>query len=122
MPMFFILRRMPKSIITRVTFKNGIDFWGGHLRLETGLRFDYFSFDVNGFELSDTRTDIIGKESAGKFQPKISLAWSPLEKTPISFYVNYGRGISSQDARGIVRNPDSPKVATTDFYQARNFV
>src|SRR5262249_44560963 len=60
----------------------------------------------------------VGKESAGKFQPKIALAWSPLEKTPISFYVNYGRGISSQDARGVVRNPDAPKISTTDFYQA----
>ncbi len=98
--------------------QNGIDFFNGHLRLETGLRFDYFSFDVNGFELSDTRTEIIGRENAGKFQPKIALAWSPFEKTPISFYANYGRGISSQDARGVVRNPDSPKISTTDFYQA----
>jgi outer membrane receptor protein involved in Fe transport len=98
--------------------QNGIDFFNGHLRLEMGLRFDYFNFDVKGFELADTRTNIAGNEGAGKFQPKLSLAWSPLEKTPISFYVNYGRGIASQDARGIVRNPDSTKVATTDFYQA----
>jgi hypothetical protein len=34
------------------------------------------------------------------------------------FYGNYGRGISSQDARGVVRNPDAPKISTTDFYQA----
>lgn len=98
--------------------QNSIDFFNGHLRLETGLRFDYFSFNVNGFEVSDTRTEIVGKESAGKFQPKIALAWSPFETTPISFYANYGRGISSQDARGVVRNPDSPKISTTNFYQA----
>ena len=98
--------------------QNGVDFFNGHLRLETGLRFDYFNFNVKGFELADTRTNINGSEGAGKFQPKLSLAWSPLEKTPVSFYVNYGRGIASQDARGIVRNPDSTKVATTDFYQA----
>ncbi|HVE60163.1 MAG TPA: TonB-dependent receptor [Pyrinomonadaceae bacterium] len=98
--------------------QNGIDFFNGHLRLELGLRFDYFSFDVKGFEISNSRTEIAGKESAGKFQPKLALAWSPLEKTPISFYLNYGRGISSQDARGVARNPASPKIATTDFYQA----
>jgi outer membrane receptor protein involved in Fe transport len=98
--------------------QNSTDFYNGHLRLELGLRFDYFSFDVNGFELSDARTEIIGKESAGKFQPKFALAWSPFEKTPVSFYVNYGRGIASEDARGVVRQPDAPKVATTDFYQA----
>ncbi len=97
--------------------QNGIDFYNGHLRVEGGLRFDYFTFDVNGFELSDVKTDVIGKEGAGLFQPKLSVVLSPFERTPISFYANYGRGISSQDARGIVRNPDAPKISTTDFYQ-----
>ena len=32
-------------------------------------------------------------------------------------YASYGRGISSQDARGIVQRPDAPKVSTTDFFQ-----
>jgi hypothetical protein len=42
---------------------------------------------------------------------------SPFETFPMSFYGNYGRGIASQDARGVVRNPDAPKISTTDFYQ-----
>jgi outer membrane receptor protein involved in Fe transport len=58
-----------------------------------------------------------GKESAGRFQPKLAIAWSPFEKFPMIFYSNYGRGIASQDARGIVRSPDAPKISTTDFYQ-----
>jgi outer membrane receptor protein involved in Fe transport len=62
-------------------------------------------------------TILDGKESAGKFQPKLSVAWSPFDETPITFYFNYGRGIASQDARGVVRNPDAPKISTTDFYQ-----
>ena len=97
--------------------QNGIDFYNGHLRVEGGLRFDYFTFDVNGFELTDGRTNVVGKEGAGRFQPKLSVVLSPFERTPISFYANYGRGISSQDARGVVRNSDAPKVSTTDFYQ-----
>jgi len=150
--------------------QNGIDFFNGHLRIEAGLRFDYFTFDVDGFEIGgktfspsasrhrDTEifkekltgitgwtgintnflksllipvipvnfplclcasvvNPLVGKESAGAFQPKLALAWSPFEKFPVSFYANYGRGISSQDARGIVRNPDAPKISTTDFYQ-----
>jgi outer membrane receptor protein involved in Fe transport len=97
--------------------QNGIDFLNGHLRLEAGLRFDYFTFDVDGFETSDATRILRGKESAGAFQPKFALAWSPFEKFPVSFYANYGRGISSQDARGIVRNADAPKISTTDFYQ-----
>ena len=97
--------------------QNGIDLVHGHLHLEGGLRWDYFTFDVNGFEISDLRRDLIGRQGAYKFQPKASIIYSPFEKFPISFYGNYGRGISSQDARGIIRNPDSPKISTTDFYQ-----
>lgn len=126
--------------------QNSFAFFDGHFRLDAGIRFDYFSFDVNGFELGGLPDNgersfggtglcnssfadpvnpanpcaviLNGKESSGKFQPKLSAALSPFEKLPISFYVNYGRGISSQDARGVVRNPDAPKISTTDFYQA----
>lgn len=122
--------------------QNGIDFFNGHLRVETGLRFDYFTFGVRGFELggaeeaetgeqdnlrfsceqfSDLNASCLsldGKESAGRFQPKLAIAWSPFEIFPMTFYANYGRGISSQDARGVVRRPEAPKIAVTDFYQA----
>ena len=40
------------------------------------------------------------------------------DRFPLTAYVNYGRGINSQDARGVVQQPGSPKLATTDFYQA----
>lgn len=97
--------------------QNGIDFADGHIHVEAGFRFDTFIFDVNGFEQTDLKKSLVGKQSAAKFQPKLTAIWSPFEKIPISFYGNYGRGISSQDARGITRNPDSPKISTTDFYQ-----
>ena len=98
--------------------QNGIDFFNGHLHVEAGLRWDYFGFDVDGFEISDVTTILKGKQGAARFQPKLSAALSPFEKIPIVFYGNYGRGISSQDARGVIRNSDAPKVSTTDFYQA----
>ena len=37
---------------------------------------------------------------------------------PLTLHVNYGRGINSTDARGVVQRPDQPRIATTDFYQA----
>ncbi|MCY7345173.1 MAG: TonB-dependent receptor [Pyrinomonadaceae bacterium] len=98
--------------------QNGIDFFDGHLHVEAGLRWDYFGFDVDGFEQSDGLTVLKGKQGAARFQPKLSAALSPFEKFPMVFYGNYGRGVSSQDARGVIRNPDAPKVSTTDFYQA----
>ncbi len=97
--------------------QNGIDLVGGHVHIEAGLRFDTFTFDVNGFEQTDINRPLVGKQSATKFQPKLTAIWSPFERIPISFYGNYGRGISSQDARGVIRNPDFPKVSTTDFFQ-----
>ena len=38
-------------------------------------------------------------------------------RVPLTFTANYGRGINSIDARGVVQRPDQPRLATTDFYQ-----
>ncbi|HEX8456267.1 MAG TPA: TonB-dependent receptor [Pyrinomonadaceae bacterium] len=93
--------------------QNGIDLWHGHLHVETGLRFDYFRFDVR----DRVAPELSGTEHAALVQPKFNVAYSPADNFPATFYFNYGRGISSQDARGVVRNPAAPKVSTTDFYQ-----
>ncbi|HEV2799587.1 MAG TPA: TonB-dependent receptor [Pyrinomonadaceae bacterium] len=93
--------------------QNGIDLLHGHLHVEAGLRFDYFRFDVRDL----IAPELSGTEHAARFQPKFSVAYSPADNFPATFYFNYGRGISSQDARGVVRNPSAPKISTTDFYQ-----
>ncbi|MFN2454503.1 MAG: TonB-dependent receptor [Pyrinomonadaceae bacterium] len=114
--------------------QQGTDFMHGHLHLELGLRYDYFHFNVD----DKINTDFSGTRGSGRVQPKVNIAYTPSDRTPATFYFNYGRGINSQDARGIVRNgitslptPDvnrgtpgqsvgsgvGPPVATTDFYQ-----
>jgi len=93
--------------------QNGMDFFNAHLRVEAGLRVDTFTFNVE----DRIEPQFSGKQSATRFQPKLAVVWSPFDTFPISFYGNYGRGIASQDARGVVRNPDAPKISTTDFYQ-----
>jgi hypothetical protein len=93
--------------------QNGLDLMHGHLHLEAGLRFDYFRFRVNDLIVPE----LSGTQAAALFQPKFSVAYNPADNFPATFYFNYGRGISSQDARGVVRNPSAPKVSTTDFYQ-----
>lgn len=79
------------------------------LSLTGGLRYDYFRFSV------DDRLDsnLSGSRSSGKWQPKAALSL----RLPITLYANYGRGISSQDARGVVQQPGGERVSTTDFYQ-----
>jgi hypothetical protein len=93
--------------------QQGLDLFGGRLHLEGGIRYDHFHFKV------DDRIDptASGEQGASRAQPKFNLALTPSKRMPMTFYFNYGRGISSQDARGVVQRPDRPKISTTDFYQ-----
>ncbi len=93
--------------------QQALDLFGGRLHLEGGLRYDYFRFNVE----DHIRPAFSGAEADGRFQPKATVAYTPSHSFPATLHFNYGRGISSQDARGVARRPDSPKVATTDFYQ-----
>jgi outer membrane receptor protein involved in Fe transport len=78
-----------------------------------GLRFDEFRFDV-----TDKVTPASsGTQGAGRWQGKGSAAYTPWRFLPLTFHANYGRGINSIDARGVVQRPDQPRIATTDFYQ-----
>lgn len=94
--------------------QQSLDLFDGRLNLTLGLRYDLFTFDVND-RLDATAS---GKRSAGKLQPKFGAAYTPVHHLPLTLHFNYGRGIVSQDARGVVRQPNGPKIAVTDFYQS----
>lgn len=115
-------RRVPMGVTTRANAhvtnaagyaQHALDLMHGHLHLEAGLRYDYFRFKLE--DRVDPQQS--GAQGASRVQPKASLAYTPSDRLPLTVYVNYGRGISSQDARGVVQRPDSPRVSTTDFYQ-----
>jgi outer membrane receptor protein involved in Fe transport len=94
--------------------QQGVDLPREKLHFDAGVRFDYFRFDVDD-HLDATHS---GLQSASRFQPKANLSYTPSSRIPLTLYASYGRGISSQDARGVVQqSKDAPKVATTDFYQ-----
>jgi outer membrane receptor protein involved in Fe transport len=100
--------------------QQGLDLFHGHLHIEGGLRYDYFNFRVRD-RIDPTAS---GKQGAARVQPKFNLAVTPTDRVPLTLYFNYGRGISSQDARGVVQRPERPRLSTTDFYQlgtAHNF-
>ena len=90
-----------------------ITLFHGRLILSAGLRFDEFRFGVND------RVNPLngGVQYGGRWQGKGGAAFTPTHKLPITFHANYGRGINSIDARGVVQRPDQPRLATTDFYQ-----
>lgn len=100
--------------------QQGMNFFDGHMHVEGGLRYDYFHFRIKD-GVNQTPAEIMtfaGAEGAGRFQPKAAIAYTVSNRLPLTFYLNYGRGINSQDARGVIQQPDSPKIATTNFYQA----
>jgi len=117
---------------TAAYVQQGMDFLDGHLHMDVGLRYDYFRFLVD----DQINPEFSGTRGQGRFQPKANIAYTPSHRVPTTFYLNYGRGINSQDARGVVRGairelpdpnhpgaiPESgadagPPIATTDFYQ-----
>lgn len=94
--------------------QQAVDFLNGRLHVEAGLRWDYFRWHDEDL----VNPSISGVLSASRLQPKAAVAYTPSNRVPVTLSLNYGRGISTQDARGIVERPNSPRIATTDFYQA----
>ena len=114
--------RTPTGVTTRanahVTNEAGyaqetLSLWRGRLLLGAGLRFDEFRYNVQD------RVDASagGLQYAGRWQGKGNVAFTPAASVPLTFHLNYGRGINSVDARGVVQHPEQARLATTDFYQ-----
>jgi outer membrane receptor protein involved in Fe transport len=66
------------------------------LRLNGGLRYDYYDFDVTALNLNSAE----GTKTDSEFSQKLGLAWTALENMDI--YANWGHGFHSNDARGVV--------------------
>jgi len=112
-PCFLLTRANARVTNTGIYAQQALDLFDGHLHLEGGLRYDYFRFNVE----DRVRPIFSGSQGEGRLQPKATLAYTPSLSFPATVHFNYGRGISSQDARGVARRPESPRVTTTDFYQ-----
>lgn len=93
--------------------QEGMDLLQQKFHFDLGLRYDYFRFNVDD-HLAAAGS---GVQGAALLQPKANVTYTPSSRLPLTFYGSYGRGISSQDARGVIQHPEQPKVATTDFYQ-----
>jgi len=75
------------------------------MRLAGGVRADYFTFDVRN--LCDTcPQQPAGRKDSGQVSPKGNLILGPWFNT--EFFVNYGTGFHSNDARSAVAGDSSP--------------
>jgi outer membrane receptor for monomeric catechols len=115
--------RVPTGVTTRANahvtnaagyLQETVGLLQNRLMLGGGVRYDEFRFDV----ADKVDPQHSGLQWAGRWQGKGNLAFTPSRAVPFTFHLNYGRGINSIDARGVVQRPNQPRVATTDFYQA----
>ncbi len=90
--------------------QEGVDL--PHLHLDAGLRYDDFRFNVTD-RLASANS---GLDSAFSFQPKLNLVWTPSDRLPLAIHFNFGRAVTSQDARGLALDRSAPSVASTNFY------
>lgn len=90
------------------------------LRFEGGLRYDHFRYAiVDGLNRTPAGTEYFnGVVGQGRWQPKAAAVFTPSGRLPLTLHLNYGRGIASLDARGVVQRPEGTRLATTDFHQA----
>lgn len=112
-PCFLVTSAHARVTNSGLYAQQAVDLLDGHLHLEGGLRYDHFRFNVEDL----IRPAFSGARGEGRLQPKAALAYTPSHSLHTTVHFNYGRGISSQDARGVARRPESTRVATTDFYQ-----
>ncbi|KQQ40102.1 TonB-denpendent receptor [Duganella sp. Leaf126] len=79
-------------------------YWQPTLRTVLGVRHDGYRFDVDGDRVTAQRTS-----------PKLSVILGPWADT--EYFINYGAGFHSNDARGVVQaaDPATPLVGTRGY-------
>ena len=92
--------------------------WREGFRSIIGLREDRFDFDVTDKMLNpdgscDINSDPLGCNSgtrhASIFSPKVGLVLGPWAET--TYFISFGDGYHSNDARGVTRSGENPGVA-----------
>jgi outer membrane receptor protein involved in Fe transport len=81
--------------------------WTPWLRSIAGVRYDRYRFDVASSIAANA-----GKVDAHIASPKLSLVLGPWDKT--EFFVNYGEGFHSNDARGVTEHLTPRGLAPSD--------
>jgi hypothetical protein len=92
--------------------------WRDGIRSIIGVREDWFDFNVtdkmrNPDGTCDINSDPLGCNSgtrrASIFSPKVGLVLGPWAKT--TYFINFGNGYHSNDARGVTRSGENPDIA-----------
>ncbi|MDR3740525.1 MAG: TonB-dependent receptor [Terracidiphilus sp.] len=91
-----------------VYLQQGFDW--PHIHLDAGLRLDSFRFSV-----TDRSAGITAEDWKVAAEPKANAVYKPVARWPLELHLNYGRAVTSQDARALVANSTAPQIAATNF-------
>ena len=81
-----------------------MSIWNGRLIVSGGFRFDEFRYKVQDRVNPRRQRFTVRRKMAGERER----ALTPAKSVPLTFTLNYGRGINSIDARGVVSGPTNP--------------
>lgn len=102
-------RRRSEQLVDAGITERNLYLWGqeevflsSRLRLQLGLRWDYFTYDVDDRREGEAATlpHASGYAQQSILSPKASLAFSPART--LDLFLNFGTGFHSNDARDIV--------------------
>lgn len=84
-------------------YANEVFRFNDHFRAELGLRYDYFTFDVDDLLPTDsTRTNYSGYNHQVLMSPKLNLIYTASKH--FQLFINSGSGYHSNDARAVVQD------------------
>lgn len=102
---------------SNAVFVNEVFRFNDHFRMEIGLRYDYFIFDVQNLIPTDsTHKNYSGFNYQSAFNPKLNLIYTVNSK--IQFFFNSGSGYHSNDARSSVQEKNQhrlPKAVSSEL-------
>jgi outer membrane receptor protein involved in Fe transport len=90
------------------TYIQNTTTWNSWFKTLFGLREDSILLNVD----ARVNPENSGNHSATKFSPKMSLIFGPWAKT--DFFINYGQGFHSNDARGVIGKIDPTTLMPSD--------
>lgn len=93
--------------------QENLTLWQGKVQIGLGLRRDDFFYRMRD-RLDPDRNDA---SAGGAWQPKASFSFTPSRRLPLTIHTNYGRAVTSTNARALLSDPESPRTASTDFFQ-----
>ena len=102
-----------RQALTAGFVQENLNFFAGRLQLGGGVRFENVYFNLR----DRLEPDPVTSGSVVVWQPKFNFAFTPWKQAPLTLHFNYGRGMSTNNAIAVIKNPGQPRISKSDFFQ-----